>query len=90
MINVEPSGNKTCTDDELRLIAVRVAESLRKHPEVNGGVSVRATLSFLEVLEALGRIDGSISLDAVYDSAFSTFGGRLRSKGWRNPDEILQ
>jgi len=82
--------SKRFDDQELRQIAVRVAEVLREHTGVEGGVSVRATLSFLEISQAIKLLEGDITLQSVYDAAFSSFGSRLRPRGWRDPDEIVK
>ncbi|UCH02967.1 MAG: hypothetical protein JSV20_04105 [Candidatus Bathyarchaeota archaeon] len=77
------------TENELRQIAVKVAAALRNHPEVEGGVSVRATMSFLEVLKALKLMEETISIQTIYDTAFSTFGGRIRSRDWIKTEDIV-
>ncbi|MCJ7633589.1 VWA domain-containing protein [Candidatus Bathyarchaeota archaeon] len=87
---METSGFKTFTSDELHQIATRVSDRLRHHDGIEGGVSVRGSISFLEILEAMSLLKGSITIQDIYDSAFSTFGGRIRSKGLRKVDDILQ
>jgi len=87
---MEDSASSTLDDEELRQIAVRVAEILREHPGVEGGISVRATLSFLEISQAMRLLKGAVTLESVYDAAFSSFGSRLRPRGWRDPEEIVK
>jgi len=77
------------TENELRQIAVKVAAALRNHPEVEGGVSVRATMSFLDVLKAIKLMEDTISIQTIYDTAFSTFGGRIRSRDWIKTEDIV-
>lgn len=77
-------------EDQLQQIAVKVATGLRNHPELEGGVSVRATISFLDTLSAMSLLDGAISIQTIYDAAFSAFGGRVRPKGWRKAEDIVK
>jgi hypothetical protein len=87
---MEDPTPKTFDDQELRAIAVRVAEILREHPGVEGGISVRATLSFLEISQAMRLLEGAVTLDSVYEAAFSSFGSRLKPRGWGDPEEIVR
>jgi len=87
---MEYAASRTLDERELRQIAVRVAELLREHPGVEGGVSVRATLSFLEISQAMRLLEGAVTLESVYEAAFSSFGSRLRPRGWREPEEIVK
>lgn len=57
---------------------------------MEGGLSVRATLSFLEVLSSLGILDGEISVESVYDAALATFAPRIRPRGLRSAEEIVR
>jgi uncharacterized protein with von Willebrand factor type A (vWA) domain len=82
--------SRTFSDSQIRQIAAKVAGALRQHESVSGGVSVRATLSFIEVCEAFRLLDGTVTVASVYEAAFSTFGSRLNVRGWRDPDEVLR
>ncbi len=76
--------------DALPRLAVRINERLRKHPDVRRGAGITALISFVDILLALGTLQGNISSHSVVLAALSAFPHRINARVLASADQAVK
>jgi Mg-chelatase subunit ChlD len=77
------------TEAEFPVLAIRINEGLRRHPDVERGVGATALISFIEVLKAMQVLEGAVSVRTVAAAALTTFPHRVKAKMLISTDKVV-
>lgn len=86
---IETRGSEALTESTVDRLIAQIAGRTRAHPGITRGASVRGTIAFKEVLQALSEIKGAVTRDTIGKAAMITLPPRVVAKRGSNETAIV-